>query len=300
MNQRLPMPVLDRSLAHRLAYDDFHIESVDGAGGGVMGAKRLGIVFPRDRLRIDVKWKAAPPGGDGWNNSPRREVGAYVAQQLFLDEDDYLVPPVVARAIGLDAYRAVDEKAAPNIDGTRCVLGAAALWLTDGKPPEEAFDRQRFDADPRYAYHFANLNLLAYLISHRDARKNNFLSLDDANDPRVFLIDNGIAFSGLVFNFFTTNFDKIRVPGLPRQSIDRLRGVGARELQRLAVLGELEVDDEGVLRPVEAVAPLDPDIGNRVLPGRIQLGLTATEIATMRERLAQLLERVDGGELPLF
>ena len=210
------------------------------------------------------------------------------------------MPPVVARAIGLDAYRAVDEKAAPTIDGTRCVLGAAALWLTDGTPPEEVFDRQRFADDPRYAYHFANLNLLAYLISHRDARKNDFLSLDDANDPRIFLIDNGIAFSGFVFNFFTANFDKIRVPGLPRLSIDRLRRVGARELQRLAVLGELAVDDEGVLRHIAPGAPLDPDIGTRVLPGRVQFGLTATEIATMSERLAQLLERVDAADLALF
>jgi hypothetical protein len=300
MNQRLPLPMLDRSLAHRLAFDQFHIESVDGAGGGVMGAKRLGILFARDDLRIDVKWKAAPSGGDGWNNSPRREVGAYIAQQLFLDEDDYLVPPVVARAIGLDAYRAVDENAAPNIDGTRCVLGAAALWLTDGKPPAEVLDRQRFDEDPRYAYHVANLNLLAYLISHRDARKNNFLSLEGADDPRIFLIDNGIAFSGFVFNFFTANFDKIRVPAVPRRSIDRLRGVAARELRRLAVLGELAVDDEGVLRPIEPAAPIDPDLGVRVLPGRIQFGLTATEIATLTERLAQLLERVDSGELPVF
>ena len=293
-----PSDPLDPALADRLARDEFVIESVEGAGGGVMGAKRLRLCFPRDGQRLDVKWKAAPAGGDGWNNSPRREIGAYVAQQLFLDEPDHLVPPIVARAIGVEAYRIVDEKAAPNIDGTQSVLGAAAVWLTDGEMPDTVLDRQRFADDRAYAYHIANLNLLAYLIHHRDARKSNFLLRDP--DPRTFLIDNGIAFSGFVFNYFTFNFDKMRVPALPAQSIARLRRIAPADLQRLAVFAELQVDDVGVLRPVEPGAPLDPNVGTRVSPGHVQLGLTAAEIDAIAHRLARLLARVDRGKLTLF
>ena len=298
MNSRLSMPALDPSLVHRLACEPFRIESVDGAGGGVMGAKKLGLLFPSDGRRIDVKWKAAPSGGDGWNNSPRCEIGAYAVQRLFLDECDYLVPPIVARGIDLETYRAVEEGAAANIIGTRCVFGAAALWLSDGKPPDTVLDDDRFRADATYAYHVANLNLLAYLIRHRDARQSNFLRLD--NDPRIFIIDNGIAFSGFVFNFFTANFDKIRVPALPRQSVDRLRQLAFSDFEPLTVLAELHADADGVLRAVERAPALDAETGCRVFSGRVQLGLTAAEIAAMQARVATLLERVDGGEIALF
>jgi hypothetical protein len=294
----LPLP--PPTLVHRLQHDDFRIAAVDGAGGGVMGAKKLSLVFPSDGLRIEVKWKAAPRGGEGWNNSPRREIGAYAVQELFLSRADYPVPPVVARAVGLDAYQPVDQHAESNIDGTTCVFGSMAVWLANVEQPENAFDPARFAADERYAFHFANLNLLAYLIAHRDARSNNFLAPIDPNDPRVFSIDNGIAFGGVLYNFFTWHFDEIRVTGLPAQSIERLRHVTRADLDRLAVLGELRADAGGVLRAVAPGANLDAQLGTRVAPGHVQFGLTTAEIDALADRIADLLTRIDRGELGLF
>jgi len=295
---KLPLP--PARLIDHLRSDDFVIASVDAAGGGVMGAKKLRLVFPKDEITIDVKWKAAPSGGDGWNNSPRREIGAYAVQQLFLDPDDYPVPVAVARGISLDAYAVVDPDATPNIEGTRCVFGTMAAWLENVAQPEHAFDPKRFSSDGRYAFHFANLNLLAYLIAHRDARSNNFLMPKDPSNPRVFSIDNGIAFGGVLYNFLTWHFDEIRTGGLPRSSIDRLRRVSRETLSVLGVLGELRADSVGVLRAVTPSENLDPEAGTRVAPGRIQFGLTVEEIDAIASRLHELLARIDAGELGVF
>ena len=265
-----------------------------------MGAKKLTVLLGDDGFRIDLKWKAAPAGGDGWNNSPRREVAVYAAQDLFLDPDDYPVPPVAAHSFSLDAYALVDGDAEPQLEGTRCVFGAAAAWLQNVSQPDRAFDPKRFSRDAQYASHFANLNLLAYLVAHRDARSNNFLMSIDRSNPRVFLIDNGIAFGGVLYNFFTWHFNEIRTRGLSKQSIDRLRRVRRGHLSKLGVLGELAADSAGVLRPVEPRDNVDPDLGMRVAPGRVQFGLTASEIDAMASRLENLLERIDAGELETF
>lgn len=294
----LPLP--PTKLLERLQNDDFEIAGVEAAGGGVMGAKKLSLVFHKDPFSVDVKWKAAPEGGDGWNSSPRREVGAYAVQELFLDPEDYPVPPAVARGISLDAYAAVDKDAVPNIPETQCVFGGMAAWLQNVAQPDPAFDPKRFSEDARYAFHFANLNLLAYLIAHRDARSNNFLMPTDPSNPRVFSIDNGIAFGGVLYNFFTWHFDEIRTGGLPKQSIDRLRSVSRQQLSKFGVLGELEADHASVLHAVAPGPNRDPEIGMRVATGRIQFGLTVSEIDGMATRLQDLLVRIDAGELRLF
>jgi hypothetical protein len=72
------------------------------------------------------------------------------------------------------------------------------------------------------------------------------------------------------------------------------------ELSKLGVLGELEADAAGVLRAVEPRDNVDPEIGMRVAPGRVQFGLTASEIDAMATRLQHLLERIDAGELATF
>lgn len=292
----LPAPVA--TLEDRLQ-DDFTIAAEDAAGGGVMGARKLTLVF-QDGFRMEAKWKAAPAGGDGWNNSPRREVGAWAVQELFLDTADYPIPPVVARGISLDVYRIVDPAAEPNLHGTRSVFGGLAAWLQNVSQPARAFDPERFERDARYAFRFANLNLLAYLIAHRDARSSNFLMPTDPSDSRVFSIDNGIAFGGVLYNFFTWHFDKILTVGLPRQSIERLRRISRQDLTRFGVLGQLEADQAGVLRAVARGDNLDPEAGVRVAPGLIQFGLTVGELDAMEQRRLDLLVRIDTGEISLF
>jgi hypothetical protein len=265
-----------------------------------MGAKKVTLEFQTAPREIEAKWKVASSGVDGWNNSARREIGAYEVQKLFLAPDDHVVPPVAARCIPLDVYRSVEENGEPNVEGARCVLGTLSAWLDNVKVPDKAFDAERFSRDARYARGFANANLLAYLIAHRDARLGNFLISTDPGNPQMFAVDNGIAFGGVLYNFFVWHFDEIRTRGLPKESIERLRRVTRRDLDRLGVLGQLEADASGVLRNVEPGANLAPAEGARAAPGRIQFGLTTSEIDAVDQRLRDLLARIDAGKLAVF
>jgi hypothetical protein len=294
-NLPLPAPEVER----RMAREPFAIAAVDGAGGGVMGARKLRLVF-RDGVRLDAKWKESARGGEGWNNAPRREIAAYRVQQLFLDPDDFLVPPVVARCIAFDTYQPVDDDPKAAFDGTRCAFGTLSAWLDNITVPDHAFDAERFSTDRRYAYHFANLNLLTYLIDHRDARKGNLLMSKDSANPQVFSVDNGIAFGHVLFNFFALHLNRLVVGGVPRQSLERLRHVTRTDLDRLGVLGELRVDQNGVLRSVPPSANVAPNEGERALADGIQFGLTTEEIDAIEERLDQLRVRAGDGELATF
>lgn len=294
------LPIPPAELLQRLRNEDFDVASVEDAGSGVMGAKKLQLLFSNDNSRIAVKWKKAPEGGEGWNNSPRREIGAFAVQQLFLDADDYTVPPLTTRCLPFDDHHLIDGEPAANIEGTHCVFGVLSAWLANVQEPAEVLDHERFSKDLTYAYSVANLNLLTYLIAHRDARAGNILISTDPARPQLFSIDNGIAFGGVLYNFFTWHFDRIRVGGFPKKSIDRLRNLSQGNLDTLGVLEQLETDRAGVLRHVTPTANLDPDKGTRIAPGRIQIGLTAAEIDALCSRLQALLHRVDIGELALF
>jgi hypothetical protein len=296
-NGNLPMPA--PQMEERLQNEDFTISAVEAAGGGIMGAKKLTLVFPTEPREIKVKWKAAP-GGDGWNNSPRRELGAYFAQRSFLDPDDQVVPPVAARCIPLDVYIPIDPHAKPNIEGAHCVFGAISAWLDNVAVPDKSLDTERFSHDVSYARSFAEANLFAYIVAHRDARLGNFLMSKVPHNPQLFSVDNGIAFGGVLYNFFVWHFDAIRVRGLPKKSIDRLRRVTRQDLEKLGVVADLEADAAGILRNVERTANLAPEEAVRLRPGRIQLGLTTAEIDAIAARLHDLLTRIDKGELAVF
>jgi hypothetical protein len=294
-----PLPPAD--LERRLAHDDFTIRSVRGGVGGVMGVKKLKIVFPDRKDWIAVKWKEAPPrDADGWNNTPRKEIAAYEIQKWFLDPTDYVVPTTVARCIPFDQYGPLDETPKANLRGTRCVLGTLVVWLEEVTVPEKLFEKERFTSDARYAYHMANMNLLTYLIEHEDGRQGNFLVSEIDSDRRVFSIDNGVSFGAKMKNFFVLNWNKIRVPALRRETIERLRRVTPEQIGALGVVAELRADDSGILRAVPFSANANPKKGARVEPGWVQLGLSRREIKNLRKRIERLLAQVDGGRQPVF
>jgi hypothetical protein len=291
-------PMAPTELDYRLAYEDFTIEEVKSAGGGVTGAARLTVRFA-DGQRIKIKWKPFPPKTlDGWNNSPRKEIAAYRIQRWLFDEDDYVVPTTIPICIPLDRYTPIDPKAHASVPGSSCVLGVVAIWMTDVTNPDDLFDEDRFKKDPEFARHLADFNLLAYLIDHRDGRDGNFLISTDPKDPRVFAVDNGIAFEGFPWNFFVRNWNAIRVPWLRREPIDRLRAIPPDEVRdRLASLVDLVMDERGIFIVQQPTAPISPDKGVRKVPGRIQLGLTTKEIANLQERITDLVARVDRGDV---
>jgi hypothetical protein len=268
---------------------------------GVTGVDRFTVYFPDLRRSVRIKWKAAPPGdADGWNNAPRKELAAYQIQKWFLDPTAYVVPTTVARCVRLEDYRRLEAGAEPTFPGTDCVFGIQALWLEDVEVPDELYDEARFGREALYARHLANFNLFAYLIDDRDTRPANVLTAKDPSNRRVFSVDNGISFDSRLYNFFENEWKDIRVPALPRDSIDRLRSLTREHVESLGTVAQFRVDEEGMLRPERTQAPIDPERGVRFEDGVLQLGLTKGEIDGVWERIQKLLARVADGELPLF
>ena len=135
----------------------------------------------------------------------------------------------------------------------------------------------------------SNFNLLTYLIDHRDGRDGNILVSEDDEHRRVFAVDNGISFGPLVYNFFVPNWTKLRVAAVRKESIDRLREIRREDLDFLAVVAQLEVDEEGVLRSVPPGAPFDADDGAVARDGSVQFGLTTSEIDDVYARIEALI-----------
>ena len=172
--------------------------------------------------------------------------------------------------------------------------------LQDVQQPEKVRDLERFARDPLFAYHLANMNLLNYLINHQDGRKSNYLFSNVPDDPGVYSVDNGLAFGVLLRNYFIPHWNRIRVPALPRKSIERLRGIERADLNGLGVLAQLEADPQGILQHVEPGANRNPKKGTRLGKESIQIGLTSKEIDKLAKRIRKLLEKVDAGKIKLM
>ncbi len=280
----------------RLERDPVTVVSERDAGGGVTGARRFTLRFA-DGEEIDVKWKRVPGGMDGWNNSPRKEIAAYQVQRLFLDPSDHVIPTTVLRCVPLEVF--LDPPPPHPADG-HCVLGVLEVWVHDAQIPDEIYDAQRFEKSPSYRRHMADLNLVTYLIDHHDGRDANFLLSNDAEDRRVWSIDNGISFGAPVPNFLVRNWNTIRVPALRREPLERLRALPDDAFDALAVVAEMERGEDGVYRHVAPGRSRDADAGATLGGGRLQLGLSGDEIDAMEDRLEDLLERVEDGKLQTF
>jgi hypothetical protein len=246
-----------------------------------------------ETIRFRAKWKASKPDGEGFNNSPRKEISAYRFQKLFLDPDEYVVPPTTLRCF---------SSGEPTFPGTRCTLGVLTYWL-ENVTDKRVFHEYRFERNAYYRKSIANLNLFTYLINHRDVHEGNFLISQDLARPRAFSIDNGIAFSGLFnpkpFIEDVPVWSRIIVPSLPREKIEVLRRITRAQLDALGTAIQFEVRG-GMLVEVKPEAPFDPERGVRVRGGTIQLGLTRSEIDDVAKRIEKLVERVDEREIALF
>jgi len=278
---------------------DLRVVEIESTGAGIAGAQRMVARYPQRGRTLAFKWKTAPGGGDGWNNSPRREIAAYRVQEWYLDSHDFVVPTTTAVCIPADRFPE-DFEAEPSFDATGCLFGTQAVWLEGVHVPEQLFDPERFYRDSRYAMHLAHYNLLTFLIQNRDTRAGNYLASEDESNRRIYAVDNGISFGEWFFNFFVLHWDEIRVPALPRRAIDRLRGVRESDLEALGVVAEFRRDADGQLREVPPSPVIDADSGVRIRGDVIQLGLRSEEIDGVRDRLRDLLSAVERGEILVY
>ena len=268
------------------------------AGAGLTGASRLTLrLHDLGGVDIDVKWKRVPPAMDGVNNSPRKELAAYALQRHFLDPEDYVVPTSVARCLPVDAFPAGARPSPGPLRGLDCELGVFSVWLENVNVPDRLFDAERFASDPRYARHMGNFNLVTYLVLHQDGRSGNFLTSTNEGDRRVFAVDNGVAFSGVFYNWFVRNWKSIRVPALPRDAVERLDRIKRTQIDALATVVEMRRTPEGGLEPRSPGPALSLDEGVRVSGPVFQMGLTGDEIDDVWERIEALREEIEEGDV---
>ena len=285
-------------IERRLQSEPFEVENLVGARYPDDPTKQATLSF-EDGTRMLVKWAPAPRGGERFNAVPRYEEAIYRLQKLFLDPDEYVVPPTACRCVPVWVYGDLEGDPVATFDGSSCVLVTLQSWLwsvTD----ENVFDRERFRRDTAYARHLANMNVATHLADHKDANVGNFLVSTVEDEPRVYAVDNGVSFGSRKSNR-GYEWRRMRVDRIPAETADRLRQIDRRELERaLATVAQFEeTGSQGMVR-VEPEPPLDPGDGIRRGDGVLQLGLTDDEIDDVWDRLRDLIERIDEGDISTF
>jgi len=253
-----------------------------------------------DETRAMAKWAVAPPRGVGvFNNRPRYECAAYELQKLFLDEPEYVVPPTVARTVSLESYRAMVPRAEATFGNAESVLVVLQYWLWN-VTADDVWDKDRFESDTLYARHFANMNLLTYLIRHGDSNAGNVLISTTTSNPRLFVVDNGVAFSRREAGDRGTRWRNLRVKRLPGKTVERLRALTREELdRRLLVVAQFRRADNQLIT-VTPTEPIHPGGGLRKNDEVMQVGLTKTEIGHIWGRIQDVLKKVDEEKIVLF
>ncbi len=224
-----------------------------------------------DRAPLTIKVRRAEPGAEVFNNVPRYDLAAYELQKLLMA-----------------TFKGADE--------VLCVL---QYWLQDVVNPDDVLDPALLKSDAVYERHVGQLNVLTYLIRHRDSNVGNFLVSAEPRGARVFAVDNGVAFDSEDSDRGEA-WKAMRVKRLPADVVERLRGLTEDGLRsRLGVLGQWQLS-EGHYLPVPPGANLASRSGVRRKGDSLQMGLTEREIAGVRDRAKRLLEMIDGREIVAF
>jgi hypothetical protein len=245
---------------------------------------------------LRVKLRKAEPGAEEFNNVPRYDIAAYELQKLFLDPPEYVVPPTALRFVPRADFAKYSPGVAPTFPPADQVLAVVQYWLNDIKVIADVYDPARFAADPVYARHIGQLNVLTYLIRHRDSNVGNFLIGRAERGARVFSIDHGVAFASQDSDRGELWKD-VRVTQLPADTVARLRTVSTEVLKsKLGVLAQWRLQNGAWVS-----APLGentaPRRGVRRDGDALQMGLSNVEIQSIQRLLKRLLDRVDRGEI---
>ncbi len=285
-------------LEQLLGFDSWEVSGVEGARFEEDVARR-GTLMAATGEAFDVKVRPATRR-DEFNNVPRYEIAAYHIQSLFLDQADYVVPPTVFRGFPLEVVRGWGEaELEPTYEESEEVFFVVQYWLQNVTNPPDPLDIARFEQDPAYARHMANLNVLTYLIDHKDANQGNVLMSTDPDNPRAFTVDNGVSFASDESEQGTMWRD-MRVPAVPAVTVERLRTADRDALEAALLVVSQHRLEEGRFVPDALSAPINVGLGVRQRDGILQLGLTVREIRGVEARLRRLLRDVDRGRLGTF
>ncbi|MDH3422699.1 MAG: hypothetical protein OEN00_06880 [Gemmatimonadota bacterium] len=293
----IPLPV--DSIEYLLAYAPFELPD-DLTGTRFQGDRTMRVDLRFDaNTTVLTKWAPAPPGAEAFNNVPRYEVAAFRIQRLFLADDEIVVPPTVMRALPLDWYRTLEDDVDRTFRGAEAiivVLQSFVNFVTD----EGVWDEDRFDSDPAYARHWANANLLTYLIRHSDSNTGNLLISSFGSNPRVFSVDNGVAFNSIESDR-GTRWRSLQVDRFPAATVERMRTLTEEQFHdALGVLAQWEVGEDEQLIRVPVTENIDSRRGVRQRDGQIQIGLTRDEIEDSWYRLEVFLGNVGNGRYQTF
>jgi hypothetical protein len=294
----IPVPVDE--IERQLATEPFAVAAAE-----ISRPKAKGDITLKAEVSFDgkppyrLKLRRADPGGDGFNNRPRYDVAAYELQKLFLDPAEYVVPPTAVRMMpvaGLQGYP-VDVK--PTFRGSDDVMVVLQYWLHDVTVVADVLDQARFASDAGYARHIGQLNVFTFLIEHGDANVGNFLISTAERAPRVFSVDNGVAFA---YNESDRSdvWKNLRVDRLPADAVERLRAITRDDLRRrLEVLAQWRLQDGRWVAepPGENLSQMQ---GLRRKGDLLQLGLRKGEIDRLAKRVEELLKQVDSGKVQLL
>jgi hypothetical protein len=179
---------------------------------------------------------------------------------------EYVVPPTVRHCFPTAVHGAACGVLSYWLEGVTSVADAAKDGWFRGQH-DHLLDPKLFASDRRYRDSIARVNVLTYVIGHRDSHARNFvLARTGKRTPFVYSIDNSLSFTMAPNPRIppTKDWSKLHVPALPRTVIERLRSASDK------------------LSSLEAA------------------GLTSAEIDGVRARMADLVRRADRGELQLY
>jgi len=246
-----------------------------------------------------IKVRRAGPGASSFNNEPRYELAAFEMSRLLYPPGEDVVPPIALRSEALPDFYAIDPAGVEAWRGTHAALFMVQCWLIDAKPHRLEIDKSRFAADPAYARALSRLNVLTYLIEHKDSNLGNVMLTGEGAGVRIWAIDNGVAF-GPEESDVGVYWKTLRVDAVDRALADRLRALTLDELRaRLGVIAQYELVDSR-WQPRDRGANLDARRGVRRRGNQLQLGLTSAEITAIEHRRQRLVRRIDKGEIRLL
>lgn len=295
-NITLPVPELERMLAS----DPFAIVSAEISRPKARGDITLKAEVSFDgRPPIRVKLRKAEPGADTFNNQPRYDLAAYRLQALLLDPADYVVPPTAARFLPLAEFEKYSPGVKRTFSGADEALAVLQYWLQDVKVVADVYVPALYSTDLAYARSVGQMNVLTYLIEHGDSNVGNFLISRSETGPRVFAVDNGVAFAAAESDR-GRKWAEMRVDSLPAAIVERLRDLSFDELrQQLDVVAQWSLDG-GHFVPMPHGASLSSLRGVRRDGAVLQMGLTKPEIDRVWRNRQRLLEMIDSGKLRTY